>query len=155
MVRIQPTPDQLQDTAKRLLDAAESPTDVATDTSGNGVGFVVSEELARKAGFVADDDTAEDAADANSDQSDDSVQAEQADDTDSSTLSEDEATGITEAQNPTPAPTLPEPPRSGAGSSEVKWREFLAQQDGFTVPGEDADRGALIAAWDEFNSPGD
>lgn len=51
MPTIIPTPDQVSDVARALLEAAESPDDVRTDTSGKGLAFVVSDELATKAGF--------------------------------------------------------------------------------------------------------
>ena len=51
--------DQLRDYARRLLDAANDPAEVETDTSqGGALAFRVSDELARKAGFsVTDDDS--------------------------------------------------------------------------------------------------
>ncbi|MFE5789553.1 hypothetical protein [Rhodococcus erythropolis] len=51
MPSIIPSPDKVQEVARVLLDAAVSPDDVRTDTSGPGLAFVVSDELATKAGF--------------------------------------------------------------------------------------------------------
>lgn len=57
MPSIIPTPDKAQEVARALLEAADSPDDVCTDTSGPSLAFVVSDELATKAGFgeYADD----------------------------------------------------------------------------------------------------
>lgn len=43
--------EQAGEIARRLLDAADSPDEVITDTSGRTVAFTVSDELAAKAGF--------------------------------------------------------------------------------------------------------
>lgn len=51
--------DQVQDIARALLEAADSPDDVRTDTSGPRLAFVVSDELATKAGFGEYDDDPE------------------------------------------------------------------------------------------------
>lgn len=56
MPSIIPTRDKVQEVARTLLDAADSPDDVRTDTSGPGLAFVVSDELATKAGFGEYDD---------------------------------------------------------------------------------------------------
>lgn len=45
-----------------------------------------------------------------------------------------------------PVADVQEPPRSGKGSSEAAWQEFLTAQD-IQFPAE-ADRGDLIALWD-------
>lgn len=51
------TPEDAPELARTLLEHADSPDDVVTDTSGSRVAFVVSDELAAKAGFGnADDD---------------------------------------------------------------------------------------------------
>jgi len=59
MPTIIPTPDQVSEVARALLEAADSPDDVRTDTSGKGLAFVVSDELATKAGFGEYDDDPE------------------------------------------------------------------------------------------------
>ncbi|MGB3358131.1 MAG: hypothetical protein WA972_21070 [Rhodococcus qingshengii] len=56
MPTIIPTSDKVQEVARTLLEAADSPDDVRTDTSGKGLAFVVSDELATKAGFGEYDD---------------------------------------------------------------------------------------------------
>ena len=56
MPSIIPTRDKVQEVARTLLEAADSPDDVRTDTSGPGLAFVVSDELATKAGFGEYDD---------------------------------------------------------------------------------------------------
>lgn len=57
MPSIIPTsPDQVQDIARALLEAADSPDEVRTDTSGPRLAFIVSDELATKAGFGEYDD---------------------------------------------------------------------------------------------------
>ncbi|MFF1946814.1 hypothetical protein ACFVWF_32270 [Rhodococcus qingshengii] len=59
MPSIIPTPDKAQEVARALLEAADSPDDVRTDTSGPSLAFVVSDELATKAGFGEFDDDPE------------------------------------------------------------------------------------------------
>lgn len=59
MPSIIPTPDKAQEVARALLEAADSPDDVRTDTSGPSLAFVVSDELATKAGFGEYDDDPE------------------------------------------------------------------------------------------------
>ncbi len=59
MPSIIPTPDKAQEVARALLEAADSPDDVHTDTSGPSLAFVVSDELATKAGFGEYDDDPE------------------------------------------------------------------------------------------------
>lgn len=60
MPSIIPTsPDQVQDIARALLEAADSPDEVRTDTSGPRLAFIVSDELATKAGFGEYDDDPE------------------------------------------------------------------------------------------------
>ena len=57
MPSIIPTsPDQVQDIARALLEAADSPDEVRTDTSGPRLAFIVSDELATKPGFGEYDD---------------------------------------------------------------------------------------------------
>ncbi|GGG04034.1 hypothetical protein GCM10007304_17720 [Rhodococcoides trifolii] len=166
MVRIQPAPDKLQDMAQRLLDAADSPSEVATCTNGSGVGFEVSEELARKAGVLdeASDDEVEDYAGLDdvdvtadlekaADEAPDAQTEEQTETGLEELVPETEQTNIVEEQADD-TETEQEPPRTGRGSSEAAWREFLSKQDGFTVP-DDADRGDLIAAWDAHRSTND
>ncbi|WP_158170878.1 hypothetical protein [Rhodococcus sp. JT-3] len=51
--------DQVQDIARALLEAADSPDEVRTDTSGPRLAFIVSDELATKAGFGEYDDDPE------------------------------------------------------------------------------------------------
>jgi hypothetical protein len=88
--------EQASEIARRLLDAADSPGEVITDTSGRTVAFTVSDELAAKAGFggpPADDEETE---------------------TETETESESATTTVAD-----------EPPRDGAGSGLKAWREFL------------------------------
>lgn len=59
MPSIIPTSDKVQEVARALLEAADSPDDVRTDTSGPSLAFVVSDELATKAGFGDYDDDPE------------------------------------------------------------------------------------------------
>ncbi|MBT2265917.1 hypothetical protein [Rhodococcus erythropolis] len=60
MPSIIPTsPGQVQDIARALLEAADSPDEVRTDTSGPRLAFIVSDELATKAGFGEYDDDPE------------------------------------------------------------------------------------------------
>ena len=59
MPSIIPTSDKAQEVARALLEAADSPDDVRTDTSGPSLAFVVSDELATKAGFGEFDDEPE------------------------------------------------------------------------------------------------
>lgn len=59
MPTIVPEPGQEQDVARRLLAQADDPSEVGTDTQGAQLGFVVSDELAAKAGFEVTDDTPE------------------------------------------------------------------------------------------------
>lgn len=59
MPSIIPTRDKVQEVARTLLAAADSPDDVRTDTSGPSLAFVVSDELATKAGFGEYDDDPE------------------------------------------------------------------------------------------------
>ena len=59
MPSIIPTSDKVQEVARALLEAADSPDDVRTDTSGPSLAFVVSDELATKAGFGEYDDDPE------------------------------------------------------------------------------------------------
>lgn len=51
-------PADLGSVARKLLAAAGDPSEVATDTSGRSMGFRVSRELAKKAGFDVDEDAA-------------------------------------------------------------------------------------------------
>lgn len=50
------------------------------------------------------------------------------------------------AAAPDPVADVQEPPRSGKGSGEAVWQEFLTAQ-GIEFPA-DAERGELIALWD-------
>ncbi|MGW6017855.1 hypothetical protein ACWFNS_07615 [Oerskovia enterophila] len=59
MTSIIPTSDKVQEVARALLEAADSPDDVRTDTSGPSLAFVVSDELATKVGFGEYDDDPE------------------------------------------------------------------------------------------------
>lgn len=59
MPSIIPTSDKVQEVARALLDAADSPDDVRTDTSGPSLAFVVSDALATKVGFGDYDDDPE------------------------------------------------------------------------------------------------
>lgn len=59
MPSIIPTSDKVQEVARALLEAADSPDDVRTDTSGLSLAFVVSDELATKVGFGEFDDEPE------------------------------------------------------------------------------------------------
>ena len=59
MPSIIPTSDKVQEVARALLDAADSPDDVRTDTSGPSLAFVVSDALATKVGFGEYDDDPE------------------------------------------------------------------------------------------------
>lgn len=59
MPSIIPTSDKVQEVARALLEAADSPDDVRTDTSGPSLAFVVSDELATKVGFGEYDDDPE------------------------------------------------------------------------------------------------
>lgn len=129
-----------QDIARRLLDAADSPDDVTTDTSGRGVAFVVSDELAARAGFdVSDSDV-----------------VELPDTTDDFGQDETSLLGDTPETPAAPAAAAPddeldvdEPPRGGKGSGGQVWLEFLTEQ-GVTIPnGLTADdRDELVAVWD-------
>lgn len=100
MPSIIPTsPDQVQDIARALLEAADSPDEVRTDTSGPRLAFVVSDELATKAGFGEYDDDPE------------------------------PLTELELELEPEPEPeTVEEPPRSGKGSGEEAWKTFLTDQ---------------------------
>ena len=93
------TPEDAPELARTLLEHADSPDDVVTDTSGSRVAFVVSDELAAKAGYGTDDDDQEPAGE---------------------TPSDDENTSD-------PA-QVEEPPRSGEGSGTDVWRKFLTDQ---------------------------
>ena len=122
MPTIVPDPGQEQDVARRLLAQADDPSEVGTDTQGPRTGFVVSDELAAKAGFEATE--------------------EPGDDTGS-----DPAGSETPDQPASGEETgAKEPPRSGAGSGEDAWRAFLTEQN-IDAP-EDASRADLIALWD-------
>lgn len=99
MPSIIPTPDKAQEVARALLEAADSPDDVRTDTSGPSLAFVVSDELATKAGFGEYDDDPE-------------------------PLPETEP----EPEPETETVPAEEPPRSGKGSGEEAWKKFLSDQ---------------------------
>ncbi|MES9516450.1 hypothetical protein ACIQYW_18390 [Rhodococcus erythropolis] len=99
MPSIIPTPDKAQEVARALLEAADSPDDVHTDTSGPSLAFVVSDELATKAGFGEYDDDPE-------------------------PLPETEP----EPEPETETVPAEEPPRSGKGSGEEAWKKFLSDQ---------------------------
>lgn len=105
------TPEDAPELARKLLEHADSPDDVVTDTSGSRVAFVVSDELAAKAGFGTDDD-----------------------DQDSEVV-------------PADAPEVTEPPRSGSGSGEKVWRQFLTD-NGVAIPETATQREDLIELWD-------
>jgi len=99
MPSIIPTPDKAQEVARALLEAADSPDDVHTDTSGPSLAFVVSDELATRAGFGDYDDDPE-------------------------PLTEPEP----EPEPETETDPVEEPPRSGKGSGEEVWKKFLTDQ---------------------------
>lgn len=99
MPSIIPTSDKVQEVARALLGAADSPDDVRTDTSGPSLAFVVSDELATKAGFGEYDEDPE-------------------------PLPETEP----EPEPETETVPAEEPPRSGKGSGEEAWKKFLSDQ---------------------------
>lgn len=124
MPSIIPTsPDQVQDIARALLEAADSPDEVRTDTSGPRLAFVVSGELATKAGFGEYDDDPE-------------------------PLPEPEPEPEPEPKPKPETETVPaeEPPRSGKGSGEEAWKKFLTDQKFEFDP--KLERNELIALWD-------
>lgn len=122
MPTIVPDPDKVQDTARRLLAAADDPNEVETDTQGTGVAFVVSDELAAAAGFGEPDEDAEE--------------------------SPPEEGGDEDTDSADSAPAdVEEPPRGGAGSGAAEWRAFLTAQ-GVTIPDDADTRDDLIALWD-------
>ena len=100
MPSIIPTPDKAQEVARALLEAADSPDDVRTDTSGPSLAFVVSDELATKAGFGEFEDEPE-------------------------SLPEPEP----EPEPETETVLAEEPPRSGKGSGEEAWKTFLKKRE--------------------------
>ncbi|MGQ5692134.1 hypothetical protein ACSVIA_20280 [Rhodococcus erythropolis] len=100
MPSIIPTSDKVQEVARALLEAADSPDDVRTDTSGPSLAFVVSDELATKVGFGEYDDDPE-------------------------PLPEPEP----EPEPETEKVPIEEPPRSGKGSGEEAWKKFLTDQE--------------------------
>ena len=53
------TPEDAPELARTLLEHADSPDDVITDTSGSRVAFVVSDELAARAGYGTDEEDPE------------------------------------------------------------------------------------------------
>lgn len=99
MPSIIPTSDKVQEVARALLEAADSPDDVRTDTSGPSLAFVVSDELATKVGFGEYDDDPE-------------------------PRPEPEP----EPEPETETVPAEEPPRSGKGSGEDAWKKFLTDQ---------------------------
>ena len=119
MPSISPTADKVQEVARALLEAADSPDDVRTDTSGPSLAFVVSDELATKAGFGEYDDDPE-------------------------TFSEPEPEPQPEPETETVR--AEEPPRSGKGSGEEAWKTFLKKRE-FEFD-ETLERNELIALWD-------
>ena len=120
------TPEDAPELARTLLEHADSPDDVVTDTSGSRVAFVVSDELAAKAGYGdLDDEDGDKAGDV--------------------TVGADENTSDT-AQ-------VEEPPRSGEGSSTDTWRKFLTAQ-GVEFGAEDK-RDVLIDKWDASRASGE
>ena len=119
MPSIIPTSDKVQEVARALLEAADSPDDVRTDTSGPSLAFVVSDELATKAGFGEYDDDPE-------------------------TFSEPEPEPEPEPETETVL--AEEPPRSGKGSGEEAWKTFLKKRE-FEFD-ETLERNELIALWD-------
>lgn len=118
------TAEESKDIARRLLEAADSPDDVVTDTSGPRLGFRVSDELAAAAGFDVTDDNVVDQ-----------------DEPDEKPADSPDGDGKTEVK---------EPPRGGKGSGGDVWLAFLTEQ-GVTIPdGLTADdRDDLVAVWDE------
>ena len=59
-VLVTPDIEDQADTAKRLLEAADDPAQVTTDTSGRSVGFRVPVDVARKGGFADAEDSDDD-----------------------------------------------------------------------------------------------
>lgn len=100
MPSIIPTSDKVQEVARALLEAADSPDDVRTDTSGPSLAFVVSDELATKVGFGEYDDDPE-------------------------PRPEPEP----EPEPETETVPAEEPPRSGKGSGEEAWKTFLKKRE--------------------------
>lgn len=129
------TAAQTQDIARRLLDAADSPDDVRTDTSGARTAFVVSDKLAAAAGFDVTDDNVTDA-----DDDPDLTNPEPQVPEDNDPHAQADAVD---------SPAVVEPPRGGKGSGGQVWLTFLNEQ-GVAVPehlGAD-DRDELVELWD-------
>ncbi|OLT33660.1 hypothetical protein BJF84_21230 [Rhodococcus sp. CUA-806] len=165
MPTIIPGPDtDVPALARKLLDAADHPSDVQTDTSGSTTAFVISDELAEKLGIgdstidLADYDETETEGE-EGDDSDDGDTASGHVDVNGSTESGDpsapaeqsvEASDV-DPENPTVGDKEPvvEPKRGGAGSGGEVWYSFL-QEQGVEIP-EDVtadDRTELIELWD-------
>ncbi|OZC59269.1 hypothetical protein CH276_22750 [Rhodococcus sp. 06-470-2] len=129
-----------QDIARRLLDAADSPDDVTTDTSGRSVAFVVSDELAEKAGFSADDSDVVELPDTDAAGQDETPLLGDTDET---------PTAPPAADSPDDVLDVDEPPRGGKGSGGQVWFDFLNDQNVEIPNGLTAeDRDELVAVWD-------
>ncbi|SNS58607.1 hypothetical protein [Rhodococcoides kyotonense] len=131
MPTIIPGPDtDVPALARKLLDAADHPSEVATDTSGNTTAFVISDELAEKLGYGT-------------------VDVEEPEDGDGHV----DVNGSTESVEPGNVhednETVEEPKRGGAGSGGEVWYAFLEDQ-GVEIPDDVTadDRTELIALWD-------
>ncbi|MDI9914364.1 hypothetical protein [Rhodococcus sp. IEGM 1379] len=134
MPSIIPEPEQVSEVARTLLDAADLPDDVRTDTSGPRLAFVVSDELATRAGFGEYDEDPEPAA-----EPDTEIEIETA-------LEQlPEANPAVDLVKPETV-SVEEPPRSGKGSGEEAWKLFLKDQE--IEFADTLERNELIALWD-------
>ena len=162
MPTIIPGPDtDVPALARKLLDAADHPSDVATDTSGSTTAFVISDELAAKLGIgdstvdLADTDEAPDTED-DEDQGEEPaghVDVNGSTESGAPTAPAEEPVEATDVDTeaPTTAPREPvdEPPRGGKGSGGDEWFAFLQEQEVEIPDGVTAeDRTELIALWD-------
>lgn len=135
MPTIIPTsPEQVQDVARALLEAADSPDEVRTDTSGPRLAFIVSDELATRVGFGEYDEDPEPLPE---------IEAE----TESEAAVEQttETNPAVDLVKPEAIP-VEEPPRSGKGSGEEAWKQFLKDQE--IEFDKTLERNELIALWD-------
>lgn len=136
--------EHARDLARDLLDAADHPSEVVTETGGRGIAFRVSDDLARKVGYLDDVTADPDAAEIK-------VYPGGAGGTDPLTpfvayTAEQAAAGLDQPAADTEHQADAEPPARNASRDE--WAAWLdAAEPPIEYPA-DARRDELIALWD-------
>lgn len=140
--------DQVRSFARRLLDAADRAEDVETTKTNLGgglIGYVVSDELAARAGFPLDDDSPDTDTDVVI-----GTGGQGGTGIDSGGANGDSGADVTEGAGNGDAPAPVEPPARNA--SRAKWTEFLDAQEPPIAYEAGATRDELVALWDEHTS---